>query len=207
MTYSELVTQIKNFLEDDSTEFVGSIDAIIVQVEEMIFQRAPNLPCYRGTTAGNTVAGTVSYVIPTARMIRNFQITIGNNVTYLDHRIDSYLRDYWPNPAETGVPKFYSTNSAAVAGTSINLAPTPDIIYAFVADYIAPETGLSSGNPTTWISTNAVNVLLSGCLYEASAFLKAPETLSLYKTQFDEAIAMLQEEMKRIYAAEYNGGI
>ena len=207
MTYSELVTQIKNFVEDDSTEFEGSIDAIIAQVEEMIFQRAPNLPCYRGSSSSNTVKGTSSYTIATARMIRQLAITSSSNVVYLNHRIDSYLKDYWPNSALEDQPEFYSTNSASVLGTVITMAPTPDAVYPFTVDYIAPETGLSSGNTTTWISNNAVNVLLSGCLYEASAFLKAPETLSLYKTQFDEAIAMLQEEMKRIYAAEYNGGI
>jgi hypothetical protein len=74
-------------------------------------------------------------------------------------------------------------------------------------DYIAPETGLSSGNPNNWISDNAEAVLLAACLYEASAFLKAGETLALYKTQFDEAVQLLIQEMQRDYAAEYNGGI
>ena len=38
MNYSALTTNIKNFVEDDSTEFSDSIDAIIDQAEEMIFQ-------------------------------------------------------------------------------------------------------------------------------------------------------------------------
>ena len=74
-------------------------------------------------------------------------------------------------------------------------------------DFIAPETGLSSGNTNTWIGDNAENVLLAACLYEASAFLKAAETLALYKTQFDEAVQLFVQEMQRDYAAEYNGGL
>ena len=84
MNYTELVTQIKNFVEDDSTEFAASIDAIIAQVEEIIFQRAPNLPCYRKAVASNTVQGTVSYTIAPARMIRQVSITNSSNVQYLN---------------------------------------------------------------------------------------------------------------------------
>ena len=66
---------------------------------------------------------------------------------------------------------------------------------------------MSSSNSNNWVGDNAENVLLSACLYEASAFLKAPETLATYKTQFDEAITLLGEEMKRNYQSEYDGGI
>ena len=50
-------------------------------------------------------------------------------------------------------------------------------------------------------------MLLAACLYEASAFLKAGETLARYKTQFDEAVQLFVQEMQRDYAAEYNGGL
>jgi hypothetical protein len=48
---------------------------------------------------------------------------------------------------------------------------------------------------------------LSAALYESSAFLKAGETLQLYKTQFEEAVNLFAQEMQRNYAAEYDGGI
>jgi len=115
--------------------------------------------------------------------------------------------DFSPNPATQGTPRMYSTNSAGTAGTVISMAPTPSAVLAYSVDFIAPETGLSAANPATWIDTNASTVLLAAALYEASAFLKAPETLSLYKTQFDEAVQLTVQEMQRDYAAEYNGGI
>ena len=93
MNYSSLVSNIKNFLEDDSTEFSDSIDAIISQAEEMIFQRLPNLPCFRNIQSANLVAGTSEYTIANARMIRQFSVTSSSNVIYLNHRTDSYLRD------------------------------------------------------------------------------------------------------------------
>jgi hypothetical protein len=173
----------------------------------MIFQRLPNLPCFRLTTSANMVAGTFDYTVASARMIRQVSVIISSNVSYLDHRIDSYLRDYWPNSATQGVPEFYSTKTAGTAGTVITLAPTPNSTDTYQVDYIAPEAGLSSSNANNWIGDNAENVLLSACLYEASAFLKAGETLALYKTQFDEALQLFIQEMQRDYAAEYNGGL
>ena len=207
MNYTTLVANIQNFLEDDSTELTASVDQIIAQAEDMIFQRLPNLPCFRLTTSANMVAGTFEYTVASARMIRQVSVTVSSNVSYLDHRIDSYLRDYWPNSATQGVPEFYSTKTAGTAGTVITLAPTPNSTDTYQVDYIAPEAGLSSSNANTWVGDNAENVLLSACLYEASAFLKAGETLALYKTQFDEALQLFIQEMQRDYAAEYNGGL
>lgn len=207
MNYAALVTDIKNFVEDDGTEFSNSIDSIIDQAEEIIFQRLPNLPCFRANATGSLVIGTSSYTIANSRLIRQVSITNSSNVEYLNHRIDSFLRDYWPNSSTTGTPTMYSTDSATTSGTVITIAPTPDATYAYQVDYINPATGLSSGTTTTWLGDNAENVLLSACLYEASAFLKAPETVTLYKAQFDEAITLMQQEMLRDYASEYDGGI
>ena len=195
-------------MEDDSTELTASIDVIIAQAEEMVFQRLPNLPCFRKVTTGNFVIGTFDYTVATARMIRQVSVTdSSSNVNYLNHRVDSYLRDYWPNSATTGTPIMYSTKNATISGTVITLAPTPSATLAYQVDFIAPETGLSSSNANTWIDTNAPAVLLAAALYETSAFLKSADTLSLYKTQFDEAAQLFVQEMQRDYAAEYEGGI
>ena len=208
MSYTTLKANIQNFVEDDSTELTASIDVIIAQAEEMVFQRLPNLPCFRKVTTGNLVIGTFDYTVATARMIRQVSVTdSSSNVNYLNHRIDSYLRDYWPNSATTGTPIMYSTKNATTSGTVITLAPTPSATLAYQVDFIAPETGLSSSNANTWIDTNAPAVLLAAALYETSAFLKSADTLSLYKTQFDEAAQLFVQEMQRDYAAEYEGGI
>tara|TARA_B110000858_G_scaffold184592_1_gene225948 strand:+ start:157 stop:780 length:624 start_codon:yes stop_codon:yes gene_type:complete len=207
VNYTTLVANIQNFLEDDSSELQTSIDQIIDQAEVMIFQRLPNLPCFRKTVTGNMVAGTADYTVPSARMIRQVSVISSNVVSYLNHRVDSYIRDYWPNATTQGDPIMYSTKNAGTAGTVVTFAPTPDSTDSYQVDYIAPEEGLSSSNANNWIGDNAENVLLAACLYEASAFLKAGETLALYKTQFDEAVQLTVQEMQRDYAAEYNGGL
>ena len=215
MSYTTLKANIQNYLENDSSELVDSIDVIIAQAEEMVFQRLPNLPCFRNSFTGTLVVGQADYTpttgTPSIRMIRQVSITSSSNVIYLDHRIDSYLRDYWPNSSTTVTPIMYSTKTAADVGsgsvTTITLAPTPSATLSFQVDFIGKPVGLSSSNANTWIDTNATDVLLSAALYEASAFLKAPETLKLYKGKFDEAVQLFSQEMGRNYTAEYNGGI
>jgi len=208
MNYTSLVSQIQNFMEDDSTELSNSIPNIIIQAESMIFQRLPSLPCFRQITTGTLVVGTFDYTVANARMIRQVSVTdSSSNVSFLDHRVDSYLRDYHPNSSTTSTPEMYSTKNATTSGIVITLAPTPSATLAFQVDFSAPETGLSTTNANSWIGDNAENVLLAASLYETSSFLKAPETVSLYKAQFDEAIALFQQEMGRNYTAEYNAGI
>jgi hypothetical protein len=207
MNYSTLTTNIKNFLEDDSTEFDASIDQIIGQAEAMIFQRLPNLPCFRFQHTGTLAVGTSEYTITNARILRNVSVTVSSEVSYLNHRVDSYLRDYWPNSSTTGTPIMFSTKNAGSSDIVITLAPTPSATLSYAVDYIKPITGLSSSNTTNWVGNNAENVLLSACLYESSAFLKAPETVTLYKAQFDEATQLMQQEMLRDRNIEYNGGI
>ena len=207
MNYTELLSNIQNFLEDDSTELSNSIPTIITQAENLIFQRLPNLPCFRKVTTGTLSVGTFEYTVATARMIRQVSVTSSSNVSFLNHKIDSYLRAFHPNSSTTGTPIMYSTKDSSTSGIVITLAPTPSATLAYQVDFIAPETGLSSSNANSWVGTFAENVLLSAALYESSAFLKAGETLKLYKDQFDEAIALFQQEMGRNYTAEYDGGI
>jgi hypothetical protein len=208
MNFTQLETNIKNFIEDDGTEFATSIPEIIKQAESMIFARLPNLPCYRKTLSGNFVIGTNEYDVADARMIRQVAVTKANSdVIFLKHRIDSYLRDYVPNASTQGEPFMYATKKATTSGIKILIGPTPSATLAYEIDFIGLETGLSSTNSNSWIGDNAEQVLLSACLYESSAFLKAPDSVNLYKAQFDEAIALFQQEMQRNYQAEYEGGI
>ena len=121
MSYTTLKTKIQNFIENDGSEFVASIDDIIAQAESMVFQRLPNLPCFRNTFTGTLITNTSDYTIANARMIRQFSITnSSSNRLFLDHRVDSYLTDMHPNSSTTGEPTMYATKSAGTSGTVVH---------------------------------------------------------------------------------------
>ena len=208
MNYTSLVNNIQNFMEDDSTEFQNSIPTIITQAESMIFARLPNLPCFRKKLTGTLGVGTKEYDVDGARMIRQVTVTQSNgDVVFLKHRIDSYLRDYTPSPTTQGTPFMYATRTATTSGIKILLAPVPNAALGYEVDFVGLETGLSTSNANSWVGDNAEQVLLTASLLESSSFLKATDSVTLYKAQFDEAIALFQQEMQRNYQAEYEGGI
>ena len=208
MNYTSLVNNIQNFMEDDSTEFQNSIPTIITQAESMIFARLPNLPCFRKKLTGTLGVGTKEYDVDGARMIRQVTVTQSNgDVVFLKHRIDSYLRDYTPSPTTQGTPFMYATRTATTSGVKILLAPVPNAALGYEVDFVGLETGLSTSNANSWVGDNAEQVLLTASLLESSSFLKATDSVTLYKAQFDEAIALFQQEMQRNYQAEYEGGI
>ena len=174
----------------------------------MIFQRLPNLPCFRQQSTGNLVIGTADYTVATARMIRQFSVTSSSNVSFLNHKIDSYLRDFHPNSSTTGTPIMYSTKDSGTGGIVITLAPTPSATLAYQVDFIAPETGLSSSNTTTWVSNNAPEMLLYACLVEAFKFLKNPQMVQMYESYYMQALQpFVGEQMGRRRRDEYMDGV
>ena len=101
----------------------------------------------------------------------------------------------------------YATRTATTSGIKILLAPVPNAALGYEVDFVGLETGLSTTNANSWVGDNAEQVLLTASLLESSSFLKATDSVTLYKAQFDEAIALFQQEMQRNYQAEYEGGI
>jgi hypothetical protein len=102
----------------------------------------------------------------------------------------SFVRDYTPNPATTGLPKYY----AVFDENTFILAPTPDSNYTFELHYKHRPASLTAGadSGTTWLSTNAPDALLYGTLVEAATFLKVPEEVAQYEQRFVSATAALK---------------
>jgi hypothetical protein len=115
------------------------------------------------------------------------------------------MKEYWPDSSEQGVPKYY----ALFDDTNFYLAPTPDADYVAQLGYIARPAQLSSSNTETWISKNAPEALLYGCLLQAYSFTKGPlEMVQLYERNYAQAIQALGlEQQGRRRRDEYRDGM
>ena len=71
------------------------------------------------------------------------------------------------------------------------------------------DAGLSSTNPTTYISLNFPNGLLYACLVEAYSFLKGPQDLlQLYEQKYKQVVeGFAIEQMGRRRRDEYQSGV
>lgn len=191
-TYASLTQDIQDFAENDDSEFTDEIDGFILRSEEKIFREAPLLSVFRAENTGTLSASTATLTMPTGkRTIRSFSITVSSSEVFLQQRTDSYLQDMYPNSSTTGQPKYYAEKDAS----TLLLGPTPNSNYAYTIRAREQPTGLSSGNTTTWLSSNTEDVLLFACMVEACLFLKNSEAVAAWSAQYAQALQSLQPEM------------
>jgi hypothetical protein len=206
MTYDELITNIRNYTDVDSNVFTnGVINTFITMAENRIL-RDIDLDVYKKESTGSMTSGNRFLTAPDDLLTHRYLfITVGTEKIYLDFRDTSFMREYWPNPAETGVPKYY----AVWDENTFNIAPTPNENYSVEIGYIYRPTQLSATNPTTWISTNAPEALLYACLIQAYSYTKGPsEMLGYFDNSYQLAVQGLGiEQQGRRRRDEFRDGM
>jgi hypothetical protein len=112
---------------------------------------------------------------------------------YLLNKDVNYLRQAYPTPNDTGVPKYYALfgpQSANAAELSFILGPTPDANYNVELHYYYyPESIVTA--TTTWLGDNFDSVLLYGSLVEAYTYMKGEQDImAFYNTKYQEALGL-----------------
>jgi hypothetical protein len=206
MTYDELVTNIRNYTEVDANVFTNAVINTFITMAENRILRDIDLDVYKKESIGSMTSGNRFLTSPTDILTHRYMfITVGTDKVYLDFRDTSFMREYWPNPALTGVPKYY----AVWDQDTFNIAPTPNANYAVEMGYIYRPAQLSPANPTTWISTNAPEALLYACLIQAYSYTKGPaEMLGYFDNSYKQAIQGLGiEQQGRRRRDEFRDGM
>jgi hypothetical protein len=206
MTYDELVTNIRNYTEVDANVFTNAVINTFITMAENRILRDIDLDVYKKESTGSMTSGNRFLTSPTDILTHRYMfITVGTDKIYLDFRDTSFMREYWPNPALTGVPKYY----AVWDQDTFNIAPTPNANYPVELGYIYRPAQLSPANPTTWISTNAPEALLYACLIQAYSYTKGPEgMLAYFDNSYKQAIQGLGiEQQGRRRRDEFRDGM
>jgi hypothetical protein len=106
-----------------------------------------------------------------------------------------YLREYWPDATETGVPVYYGDYDY----THWLVVPTPALDYTFEVLYYERIQPLDSSNQTNWFTIYAPQALLYGSLLQAMPFLKNDERMPMWQANYDQIMQTLkQEDVQRI---------
>jgi hypothetical protein len=202
LSYSGLVTQIRNYTETDSNVLTTDIlENIILNAQYRIMRDVP-IDADRKQQTGNLVTGQETINAPGgALFIRGIQVYDSTSATtganrFLDKKDVTYLQEYVPSTesAKRGQPKYYAMFGNATGDGDTNsgrifLAPTPDNTYKFRVHYNKMPTTLASDNTTNYISLNFPNGLLYCCLAETYAFLKGPaDMLTLYEQKYKNEV-------------------
>jgi len=214
-TYTEVVDQIRSYTETDSTVLTTAIVNDFINQAELRIFREVDLDVFRAYQFATLTQGNEFVTLPgatpsTMAFVRTASIypstgTDANVRTYLLQKDISYMTEYWPNRTTQSKPRYY----AMWDQNTIYLAPTPDTAYKIELALNRNETGLSATNTTSWVSTNAPQVLLYACLIEAFKFLKGPyDLLAQYEKSYNESVQRLAiEQQGRRRRDEYQDGV
>ena len=191
MTYSELKSLIQDYLQNTEATFVADLPTIIKQAETRILKTV-KIPVFRKNVTGNLTSGNQYLATPTD-FLDNFSLSITNSSSqeFLLFKDVNFVREAYPNASTTGVPKHY----ALFDNTSFIVGPTPGSGYTVELHYFYQPDSLTAGSDsgTTWLSTNAENALLYGCLVEAYTYMKGePDLMATYEKRYDQALARLK---------------
>jgi len=202
MTLTELKTLIQNYVENDETTFVSTLNDMIQISEQRLFELI-QFDFFRKNVTGNLTAGN-TYLTAPSDFQMSFSLAIidgDNDYHYLDKKHPSFMREYSNDAAaisERGKPLYYADfdkelSTAVNNGSTLIVSPVPDINYNVELHYLYVPTSLTSATTGTWLSQNAKNALLYGSLVEAYTFMKGePELITLYETRFNQEVARLK---------------
>ncbi len=169
VSYDTLLAAVQNTAEDDGLEFANYLPVAVDISEEFLF-RDLELPDLETKLPGVLTASSPTLPKPAGYKFANYlKIIVNGKNIFLKKRRDDYIQDFWPDPTQTDVPKYYSDSSA----TTLTLAPTPIQAWNYELKFSAKPDKLSLTNQTNYYTTNCEDLLYYAVMVEMAKFMKA----------------------------------
>ena len=201
MTYSSLTQDLKDWMENDGTEFSNETDNFIGLAEQRIVRDID--PQAFTTSAYSSFNVSDRFVTkPTDALIIRHLLYLDSDSkrNFLEKKTDEFIYDYWPTSATTGTPKYWTDYN----DTELLVAPTPSAALTIEMSYVQRLDTLSSSNTTNWLTINAQELLLFGSLMEACTFSKNREDLQIYSQRYKAAVDSINNQTRRRSRDDYN---
>lgn len=203
-SYSTLTTEIIKQAHDDGTAFAAEVDNLIATGETKLL-RDLDLEIFDSTDTGSFAYGSQNVTKPTGYLAcRTLSyVSSGTTRVFMTPKTYDFLIDYWPTSGTVGLPKYY----AELNTTTWVVAPTPNSAYTWTARFMKRPTGLSGSNTTSWLGTNAGDLLLLACMIASEAYLEADERIATWKAEYQEKLGMAKYELRRMTRSDYAPGV
>mgnify|MGYP000300030937 CR=1 FL=1 len=191
MTYDELYNSIIDYTENTDPVFESQIPIFVQNTEERIYNSVL-IPVLRKNVTGNASANNKYLTCPSDYLAPYEMAVVGaasdGMYEYMLQKDVSYVRQAYPDPTQTGVPRYY----AQFDQNTFILAPTPASAYAVELHYYYyPESIVIAG--TSWLGDYYPMCLLYGALCEANVFNKGEADVQQgYEKLFLDNMALLK---------------
>ncbi len=204
MNYTQLSNAIQAYTENPSSDFVAQIPVFVQQAEQRIYNTV-QFPSLRKNMTG-VVSNGNKYLSAPDDFLSVYSLAVitdvaGGNLNtgtyeYLLNKDVNFIRQAYPTPQDTGVPRYYALFGPTVNGSTITteltfiLGPTPDANYNVELHYYYYPQSIVTAN-TSWLGDNFDTVLLYGSLVEAYTYMKGEQDmLALYNQKYMEALQL-----------------
>jgi hypothetical protein len=172
------------------------MDTFIRQAEQRIYNTV-QLASLRKNMTG-TLSANNKYLSCPNDFLSAYSLAVidgSGNYEYLLNKDVNFIRQAYPSPTSTGLPKYYAIfgpQSVDASELTFILGPTPDTNYAVELHfYYYPESIVTAGS--TWLGDNFDSALLNGTMVEAIRFMKGEaDMVQLYKDMYLQSIALLK---------------
>ena len=197
MNYTQLQAAIVAYSENTSTEFAAEIATFVTQAEQRIYNTI-QFPSLRKNVTGTTTSSN-KYLQCPSDFLAVYSMAVINPTTseyeYLLNKDVNFIRAGYPNPADTGIPKYYALfgpRSDDEKELSFILGPTPAAAYTVELHYFfLPESITTAASGRTWLGDNFDSVLFYGSLVESATYMKQEQDIvALYNQKYQEALAL-----------------
>ena len=195
MNYTELVTAVSDYTEN--TFPTADMNTFIKQAEQRIYNSV-QFPSIRKNVTGVTATNNKYLACPSDFLaVYSMAVIDGTGMyEYLLNKDVNFIRQAYPSPTDTAIPKYYALFGPTVVSSIITnelsfiLGPTPDAVYNVELHYYYyPESIVTAA--TTWLGDNFDSVLLYGTLVEAITYMKGEaDMVTLYNGKYTEALAL-----------------
>lgn len=194
MDYAQLKAAIIAYTENQDASFEAEVPLFVKQAEQRIFNSV-QFPSLRQNVEGTMTANN-KYLECPLDFLASYSLAVidaSGNYEFLLNKDVNFIRQAYPNPTSTGLPKYYALfgpRSDNESELTFILGPTPDASYGVELHYFYyPESIVTAGQ--TWLGDNFDSVLLYGALIEAYTYMKGEQDmLTLYNQKFMEALAL-----------------
>ena len=174
MNYATLVQAIQDYSENTEQLFVSNIPLFVKEAELRIYNSV-QIPVLRKNVTGNVTTSNPYLSCPDDFMAvySLAAISAAGSYNYLIDKDVSFVREAYPNPTVTGLPKYYAIFGSQLTyptELSLILTPTPDDNYSVELHYYYMPESIVQG------AISALGTVVGGTGYTTGVYSNIPLT-------------------------------
>jgi len=178
MNYAELVDAIQGYTENTFTD--SELATFVQQAEQRVFNTV-QFPSLRKNMTGTTTLNN-KYLSTPADFLAPYSLAVidgSGNYEYLLNKDVNFIRQAYPNPTSTGIPRYYAlfgpTTTTGAAPTITNelsflMGPTPDAAYTVELHFYYYPASIVQGG------ISSLGVVTGGVGYSDGTYYDVPLT-------------------------------